>query len=80
MTATQPSPRRAQREATGPVRRLVIVHGPDGVGRSLVLDEAPVTLGRAGHGDGPLARGQRRRIDHVAAIDRLDHGLRIGDA
>ncbi|MCA9525300.1 MAG: sigma-54-dependent Fis family transcriptional regulator, partial [Myxococcales bacterium] len=55
MTATQPSPRRAQREATGPVRRLVIVHGPDGVGRSLVLDEAPVTLGRAGHGDGPLA-------------------------
>ncbi|MEZ4469051.1 MAG: sigma 54-interacting transcriptional regulator [bacterium] len=53
MTATQPSPRRAQAQATGPIHRLVIVHGPDGVGRSLVLGDAPVVLGRAG--EGPLA-------------------------
>lgn len=55
MSATQTSPRRAYREASGQVRRLVVVHGPDGVGRTVVLDDTPRVLGRAGHAEGVLA-------------------------
>lgn len=72
MSATQTSPRRGRSEAVGTLRRLVVLHGPDGVGRTVALD-IPRVLGREGEGplclaDSELSR-QHARFEGDVVID-----------
>ncbi len=53
-------------------QRLIVVRSPDAeaLGRAVLLEEAPVTIGRAGHADGPLALTDSELSRQHAVLER----------
>ncbi|MCB9596616.1 MAG: sigma 54-dependent Fis family transcriptional regulator [Sandaracinaceae bacterium] len=61
------------RRATGwRTQRVIVVQSPDAtaVGRAVLLDEQALTIGRAGHVDGPLALSDGELSRRHAALER----------